>query len=75
MGSRLNSAFWTLRIAFGLTAFLAGLNKFLCTSYASVVDHMSSDASFVPAALVRQSAPNLLRQQILLQRRTRGSQR
>ena len=29
MDSRLNSAFWTLRIAFGLTAFLAGLDKFL----------------------------------------------
>ena len=28
MESRLNSAFWTLRIAFGLTAFLAGLDKF-----------------------------------------------
>jgi uncharacterized membrane protein YphA (DoxX/SURF4 family) len=27
--SRLTSAFWTLRIAFGLTAFLAGLDKFL----------------------------------------------
>jgi uncharacterized membrane protein YphA (DoxX/SURF4 family) len=24
----MNSAFWTLRIAFGLTAFLAGLDKF-----------------------------------------------
>jgi uncharacterized membrane protein YphA (DoxX/SURF4 family) len=29
MDSRLNTAFWTLRIAFGLTAFLAGLDKFL----------------------------------------------
>lgn len=29
MDSRLNSAFWVLRIAFGLTAFLAGLDKFL----------------------------------------------
>lgn len=29
MDSRLTSAFWTLRIAFGLTAFLAGLDKFL----------------------------------------------
>jgi uncharacterized membrane protein YphA (DoxX/SURF4 family) len=28
MDSRLNSVFWTLRIAFGLTAFLAGLDKF-----------------------------------------------
>src|SRR5688572_1084475 len=29
MDSRLNSIYWTLRIAFGLTAFLAGLDKFL----------------------------------------------
>jgi uncharacterized membrane protein YphA (DoxX/SURF4 family) len=29
MDSRLTSAFWTLRLAFGLTAFLAGLDKFL----------------------------------------------
>lgn len=29
MDSRLDSVFWTLRIAFGLTAFLAGLDKFL----------------------------------------------
>ena len=28
MDSRLNSAFWALRIAIGLTAFLAGLDKF-----------------------------------------------
>jgi uncharacterized membrane protein YphA (DoxX/SURF4 family) len=28
MDSRLNSAFWSLRMAFGLTAFLAGLDKF-----------------------------------------------
>jgi uncharacterized membrane protein YphA (DoxX/SURF4 family) len=28
MDSRLESALWTLRIAFGLTAFLAGLDKF-----------------------------------------------
>src|SRR5688500_14173537 len=28
MNARLNSVFWTLRIAFGLTAFLAGLDKF-----------------------------------------------
>lgn len=29
MHARINSVFWTLRIAFGLTAFLAGLDKFL----------------------------------------------
>jgi uncharacterized membrane protein YphA (DoxX/SURF4 family) len=29
MDSRLLSSFWTLRLAFGLTAFLAGVDKFL----------------------------------------------
>jgi uncharacterized membrane protein YphA (DoxX/SURF4 family) len=29
MDTRLNSSFWTLRIAIGLTAFLAGADKFL----------------------------------------------
>ena len=29
MDARLTSVFWTFRIAFGLTAFLAGLDKFL----------------------------------------------
>jgi len=29
MDPRLNSVFWSLRIAFGLTAFLAGVDKFL----------------------------------------------
>lgn len=29
MDARLTSTWWTLRIAFGLTAFLAGLDKFL----------------------------------------------
>ncbi len=29
MDSRLNSIFWSLRMVFGLTAFLAGLDKFL----------------------------------------------
>jgi uncharacterized membrane protein YphA (DoxX/SURF4 family) len=28
MDSRIHSAYWTLRVAFGLTAFLAGLDKF-----------------------------------------------
>lgn len=28
MDTQLNTSFWTLRIAFGLTAFLAGLDKF-----------------------------------------------
>lgn len=29
MDTRFNSVYWSLRIAFGLTAFLAGLDKFL----------------------------------------------
>jgi uncharacterized membrane protein YphA (DoxX/SURF4 family) len=42
MDSRLNSAFWTLRIAFGLTAFLAGLDKFvnLLTNWEQYVSPM-----------------------------------
>src|SRR5688500_947247 len=42
MDTRLNSAYWTLRIAFGLTAFLAGLDKFLnlLTSWEKYVSPM-----------------------------------
>jgi uncharacterized membrane protein YphA (DoxX/SURF4 family) len=43
MDSRLNSAFWTLRIAFGLTAFLAGLDKYfnLLTNWEKYVSPLS----------------------------------
>jgi uncharacterized membrane protein YphA (DoxX/SURF4 family) len=43
MDSRLNSAFWTLRIAFGLTAFLAGIDKYfnLLTNWEKYVSPLS----------------------------------
>ena len=43
MDSRLNSAFWTLRIAFGLTAFLAGVDKYfnLLTNWEKYVSPLS----------------------------------
>ena len=43
MDSRINSAFWTLRIAFGLTAFLAGLDKYfnLLTNWEKYVSPLS----------------------------------
>jgi uncharacterized membrane protein YphA (DoxX/SURF4 family) len=42
MDKRLNSAFWALRIGFGLTAFLAGLDKFfnLLTNWEQYVSPM-----------------------------------
>lgn len=45
MDSRLDSAFWTLRIAFGLTAFLAGLDKFfnLLTTWEKYVSPFLTD--------------------------------
>lgn len=45
MDSRLTSAFWTLRIAFGLTAFLAGLDKFfnLLTNWEKYVSPLMLD--------------------------------
>ena len=48
MDSRLTSAFWTLRIAFGLTASLAGLDKFLnlLTNWEKYVSPLLLD--FVP---------------------------
>jgi len=51
MDSRLNSAFWTLRIAFGLTAFLAGLDKYfnLLTHWEKYVSPLSPLA---PATLM-----------------------
>ena len=43
MDSRINSAIWTLRIAFGLTAFLAGLDKYfnLLTNWEKYVSPLS----------------------------------
>lgn len=43
--------------------------------YASVVDNISSDASFIPAVVAQQEWGSLLRQQDMLQRRIRGFSR
>jgi uncharacterized membrane protein YphA (DoxX/SURF4 family) len=56
MDTRLNSAFWTLRIAFGLTAFLAGLDKFL-----NLLTNWEQYASPVVLHLVPLSAGALMR--------------
>ena len=56
MDSRLNSAFWTLRIAFGLTAFLAGLDKFL-----NLLTNWEQYASPLVLNLVPLSAGTLMR--------------
>jgi uncharacterized membrane protein YphA (DoxX/SURF4 family) len=52
MDSRLNSVYWTLRVAFGLTAFLAGLDKFfnLLTNWEKYVTPLSPLA---PTTLMR----------------------
>jgi uncharacterized membrane protein YphA (DoxX/SURF4 family) len=54
--SRLNSAFWTLRIAFGLTAFLAGLDKFF-----NLLANWEQYASPLVLNLVPLSAGTLMR--------------
>jgi len=53
MDSRLNSAFWTLRIALGLTAFLAGLDKFfnLLTNWEQYVSPLAANI-IAPATLM-----------------------
>ena len=53
MDSRLNSAFWTLRIALGLTAFLAGLDKFfnLLTNWEQYVSPLAANI-IAPAPLM-----------------------
>lgn len=56
MDSRINSAFWTLRIAFGLTAFLAGLDKFL-----NLLTNWEKYVSPVLANLAPVSAGTLMR--------------
>jgi hypothetical protein len=42
MDTRLTSAFWTLRIAFGLTAFLAGLDAVSSASRAGGLSTVST---------------------------------
>lgn len=56
MESRLNSAFWTLRIAFGLTAFVAGVDKFL-----NVLTNWEKYASPLVLDIVPLSAATLMR--------------
>jgi uncharacterized membrane protein YphA (DoxX/SURF4 family) len=56
MDSRLNSAFWTLRVAFGLTAFLAGLDKFL-----NLLTNWEKYASPLVLSIVPLSAGTLMR--------------
>src|SRR5512140_542630 len=56
MDTRLNSAFWTLRIAFGLMAFLAGLDKFL-----NLLTNWEQYASPLVLKLVPLSAGALMR--------------
>jgi uncharacterized membrane protein YphA (DoxX/SURF4 family) len=54
--SRITSAFWTLRIAFGLTAFLAGLDKFF-----NLLTNWEQYASPLVLKLVPLSAGSLMR--------------
>jgi len=56
MDTRLTSAFWTLRIAFGLTAFLAGLDKFF-----NLLTNWEQYASPLVLHLVPLSAGTLMR--------------
>lgn len=58
MDSRLNSAFWTLRIAFGLTAFLAGLDKFmnLLTNWEKYVSPLVLDVIPLSAGALMRTA-------------------
>lgn len=53
---RITSALWTLRIAFGLTAFLAGLDKFF-----NLLTHWEKYASPLALSLVPVSAGTLMR--------------
>ena len=54
MDSRINSVIWTLRIAFGLTAFLAGLDKFfnLLTNWEQYVSPLFASV-IAPSLLMR----------------------
>lgn len=56
MDSRLNSIFWSLRIAFGLTAFLAGADKFL-----NLLTNWEQYASPLALRLLPLSAGTLMR--------------
>lgn len=56
MDTRLNNAYWTLRIAFGLTAFLAGADKFL-----NLLTNWEQYASPLVLSIVPLSAGALMR--------------
>jgi uncharacterized membrane protein YphA (DoxX/SURF4 family) len=56
MDSRLNSVFYTLRIAFGLTAFLAGLDKFF-----NLLTNWEQYASPLALQIIPLSASTLMR--------------
>lgn len=56
MDSRLNSVFYTLRIAFGLTAFLAGLDKFF-----NLLTNWEQYASPLALQVIPLSASTLMR--------------
>jgi uncharacterized membrane protein YphA (DoxX/SURF4 family) len=56
MDSRINSTFWTLRIAFGLTAFLAGADKFF-----NLLTNWEQYASPLVLSIVPLSAGALMR--------------
>jgi uncharacterized membrane protein YphA (DoxX/SURF4 family) len=56
MDTRLNSVFWTLRIAFGLTAFLAGVDKFL-----NLLTNWEQYASPLVLSIIPLSAGTLMR--------------
>lgn len=58
MDSPLTSSFWTLRIAFGLTAFLAGLDKFfnLLTNWEQYVSPLLLDLLPLPAGMLMRVA-------------------
>ncbi len=45
------------------------------TAYASVIDHASSDSSFIPAAVLDSGSANALRRHVFLLRQAPGSQR
>jgi len=53
MDSRINTSIWTLRIAFGLTAFLAGADKYLnlLTNWEKYVSPMAANI-MAPATLM-----------------------
>ena len=56
MDSRLNPVFWTLRIAFGATAFLAGLDKFF-----NLLTNWEQYASPLVLSIIPLSAGTLMR--------------